>query len=345
MGFSEFEYGLKRKKTRREVFLDKMEELVPLGEFCAIIRPHYYVRGNGRPPIDLEKMVRMYLVSLWYNLSDEAAEDLVIENQAVRRYVGVDLSAENAPDRTTLAKFRGILEKNGLSERIFEALNRQYAANGVILHEGAIVDATIVAAPDAKKNKEKKPLDGEMSSTKKNGNYHFGFKLHIAADAESGMVTAAAVTTAKTADIEAADRLLTGDEKQVNGDAGYIGIDRRPEICAKFKDEEYPETMIYRNNHKKGMQILDKMRPDIKFEISRKRSEISKLTDGERERAIEEERRKAQVRSRVEHVFHIVKDIFGFRKTRLRGLNKNENKVFMLLCLANLYFVMQKMQK
>jgi len=324
--------------------LEKMERLVPLEFFCGCVEPYYYVKGKGREPTALSVMVKMYLISSWYNLSDEGAEDLIYENQAVRRYVGIDLSEENAPDRTTLCKFRKILEKNGINKKIFEEMNRRYKESGIIFKEGAIVDATIIEAPDSLKNKDKR-RDEEMSATRKNNRYYFGFKANIAADKDSGLVTALTVTTAKTADIEAASNVLTGEEKEVYGDAGYIGITHREDICVKFKDEEKRGTVIY-YNHKKGRLRLDKIRDDVKFEINRKRYEIRKMAIGmERDKVKEEERAKSKVRAKVEHPFRIVKNVFGFRKARYRGLEKNLNKLYMLFCLANIYLVMQKKEK
>jgi IS5 family transposase len=344
IGFSELEYSHKRKKTRREVFLEKMEEIVPLGLFCECVKPFYYVRGNGRPPIELEIMLRMYLISNWYNLSDEATEDLIYENQAVRRYVGIDLGRENAPDATTLCKFRGLLERNDLNKKIFDELNRSFSEKNILFTEGAIVDATIIEAPDSRKNKERSH-DPEMSTTKKNSRYYFGFKAHIATDTESGLVRAVEITTARVADIEAASSVLSGKEKEVSGDAGYIGIDHRPDVCAKFKDEENPETINY-YSHKKGRLVLDKMKSDVKFNINRKRAEVRKITDEEELKKVKkEEYEKSRVRAKVEHAFRIIKHVFGFRKTRYRGLNKNRNKLYMLFGLANLYFIAQKTER
>jgi IS5 family transposase len=344
IGFGELEYSNKRKKTRREIFLEKMEEIVPLGLFCECVKPYYYVRGNGRPPIELEVMLRMYLISNWYNLSDEATEDLIYENQAVRRYVGIALSHENAPDKTTLCKFRGLLEKNELNKKIFEELNRRFAEKNMLFSEGAIVDATIIEAPESRKNSNG-TRDPEMSTTKKNSRYYFGFKAHIATDAESGLINAVGITTAKIADIDAASEVLSGNETNVYGDAGYIGIDHRPDVCEKFKDTENPKKIDY-YSHKKGRLKLDKMKSAVKFQINRKRAEIRKITNEEDLKKIKaEERSKSKIRSKVEHAFRVIKHVFGFRKTHYRGLNKNLNKLYILFGLANLYFVAQKTRK
>ena len=345
IGFSEMEYGLKRKKTRREVFLERMTTIIPMELICETIRPYYYVKGNGREPIALEVMVRMYLISQWYNLSDEAAEDLIYENQAVRKFVGIDLSYENAPDRTTLGKFRKLLAVHGLNAKIFEEMNNRFKESGVVFSEGAIIDATIIEAPDSRKNKEKKKLDEEMSTTKKNNRYYYGFKAHISADKESGIVTKLSITTAKVSDVEAAATVLTGKETSVGGDAGYIGIEHRPEVCEKFKDTENPGIVIHKTRRKRRVE-LPKMRDDVQFEIARKMKPIKDMPDGEEKELLKaEEKRKSSIRAKVEHPFRIMKHVFGFRKTRLMGLEKNLNKLYILFSLVNAYFVMQQNDK
>lgn len=346
IGFSELEYSLKRKKTRKEIFLEKMEEVIPLKLFCDCIEPYYYVKGNGREPTPLNIMVRMYLISQWYNLSDEACEDLIWENQTVRQYVGIDLGQSGAPDATTLCKFRGLLVKHGLNEKIFEELKRRFEEKKIIFKEGAIVDATIIEAPESKTNKEHKHVDSEMSCMRKNNRYYHGCKANIAVDVRSGLVKSLSVTTAAVHDIEAAASVLSGEEKEVYGDAGYTGIEHRVDICEKFKDKENPEKTTY-YSHKKGKLVLDKIRKETSFIINRKRAEIRKKSVAEQEKLRAEESEKFKIRAKVEHPFRVVKHVFGFRKTRLRGLNKNLNKLYMLFALSNiyLYFVMQKNKK
>lgn len=338
MNFSELEYLCKRKKTRREIFLEQMDMLVPIDLFCDIIRPFYAVKGNGREPIALEKMVKMYLISQWYNLSDEMTEDMLYENQAVRNYVGLDLSRENAPDRTTLCKFRHLLEKNQLTKAIFEAMNRVYAENGVLLREGTIVDATLIAAPTSTRNKEKS-RDPEMSSTKKNNNYTFGLKASTGVDKYSGLVHSLSVDTAKTPDIEAAKNVLRGDEKEIYGDAGFLRLENREDIKALYETEE-----VIRQKPKKGKlrkkitQIIN-----VEFRINRRRMKIHKMPDGEEKTRLKaEEKAKSSVRAKVEHPYRILKRIFGFQKTVYRGLKKAEAKLYMLFGLVNIYLVMQK---
>ena len=330
IGFSEFEYGQKRKKTQKEVFFEKMKELVPLKRWCEIIRPYYYENGNGRQPIELETMLRMYLVSQWYNLSDSATEDILTENMAVRKYVGIE---GDAPDETTLCKFRHLLERNELCELIFGETSKALIEKKVILKEGTIVDATIIEAPKSKKNKDR-ARDSEMSSVMKNKQHYFGMKLHIGVDKETGLVHSAAVTTASVSDVGCAHEVLHGGEKTVNGDAGYIGIDKRPEVCKKYADGSGRTEKQKPSHGKKRPDTLVK-RKDIAFVINKKRGAI--VTDDEKE----EERQKSRIRAKVEHIFGIIKHIFKFRKVRYKTLAKNGSKLLMLCALANVYRCLQ----
>ncbi len=342
VSFSELEYSGKRKKTKREIFLEAMEQIVPLEMMCEIIRPHYAVAGNGRQPIELKKMIKMYLISQWYNLSDEMTEDTIYENQAVRRYVGIELAQENAPDRTTLGKFRASLEKHGLNKKIFEEMNKRFKEQGIILREGTIVDATIIQAPASTRNKTKS-RDPEMSSTKKNNNHHFGFKAHIGVDKESGLIHDIAVTTAKTADIEAAASVMHGEEKEILGDAGFIGLEKREDIINRFGQEPIENLAIAPIRRGPKAKVKPQLKKEICVKINRRRMKIHKMPDGEeKDRLKAEEKAKSQIRAKVEYPFRIMKVIFGFRKTRYKGLDKNENKLYMLFGLVNLYFVMQK---
>jgi IS5 family transposase len=338
MNFSELEYSCKRKKTRREIFLEQMERLVPMKLFCDIIRPFYAVNGNGRQPIPLEKMVKMYLLSQWYNLSDEMTEDLLYENQAVRNYVGLDLTRENAPDRTTLCRFRHLLEKNGLTKRIFDEMNVMFVEKGILLKEGTILDATLIAAPTSTRNKDKS-RDPEMSSTQKNNNYHFGLKAATGVDVESGLVHSLAIETAKTPDISAASKVLHGEEKEIFGDAGFAGMESREDIMAIYGAEE---TVVPKP--RKGRQPKPKKRvANVKLQINRRRMKIHRMPECEEKARLKaEERAKSAVRAKVEHPYRILKRVFGFRKTVYRGLKKAEAKLYMLFSLVNIYFVMQK---
>ena len=328
LSFSDVEYADKRKKTQKERFLEKMEAILPLERWCAIIRPYYYVKGSGRQPIELEIMLKMYLLSNWFNLSDEQAEDLLCENMTVRKYVGID---GDAPDSTTLCKFRHILEDNDLTQAIFEDLARVLQTNSVMLKEGTIIDATFIEAPNSAKNKDKQP-NPNMKNGKKGKKHYFGMKTHMGVDKESGLIHSVATTTANESDLINAYKVLHGEEKKVWGDSGYVGLERRPEICEKYHDGS-GEIEGY---HKKTKAPLLKKKTDMEFHINKKRSKVITETDKE------EERLKSQVRSSVEHVFCIIKHQFGFRKTRLRTVEKNHAKLLMLATLANLYRCSQR---
>jgi IS5 family transposase len=286
-----------------------MEKLVPWKAWLKIIEPYYPKAGNGRRPIGLEKMLRMYLVQNWFNLSDEMTEDSIYDVQSIRRFVGVNLSQENAPDATTLLRFRRLLEDNKLTEKLFNQLARLLQAKGYIVREGTIVDATIIEAPTSKKNADKQ-RDPEMAGTKKNGKPYFGMKMHIGVDKKNGMLHSVETTAANEHDITRAAELLHGDEEEVYGDAGYIGLDLREEM------EDNVE---------------------LKYQINLRRSMVQRLPEGAyKEQVKAEERAKSHVRARVEWPFHIMKNLFGFNKVRYKGLAKNTAKIMMMSALINL---------
>ena len=321
--FSDLEYSSKRKKTKKEIFLAKMDEFVPLDEWCNIIKPYYYMNGNGRQPTPLPVMLKMYLVSQWYTLSDEACEDLLAENLTVKKYVGYH---GDAPDATTLCKFRHLLEKHSLAATLFNHFTALLKSKNIILSEGTIVDATIISAPQSTKNKDH-ARNPEMSSTKKGSNYYHGLKAHIGMDRDSGYVHSVATTTASIADIAAASKVLHGNEEEIHGDAGYVGIEKREEICELYHDE----SGVLEEIKKDGKKVFVlKKKENIKFTINKRRKSVK--TDEEKEL----ERIKSKVRCKVEHAFGTVKHIFGFRKSRYRTIAKNHTKLLMLFALANL---------
>jgi len=331
ISLSEFLFGKKRKRTQKEIFFEKMEKIVPLDAWCDIIRPFYYESGNGRQPIALEIMLKMYLVSQWYTLSDPQTEDMLNENMAARKYVGI---TEDAPDETTLCKFRHILEENDLSRKIFDSLTALLKDKKILMKEGTIVDATIIEAPKSEKNKEKS-RDKEMASTFKNNQHHFGIKLHIGIDKDSGFIHSATVTAANKSDIECVNSVLHGEESVVYGDAGYVGIEKREEICEKYQDGTNRKEKQKPSHGKKRPDTFVK-REDVKFRINIKRKQV--ITDEQKE----EEKQKSKIRVRVEHTFAVIKHVFGFQKARYRGIKKNENKMLMLCTLANLLRCSQK---
>lgn len=307
--FSELEYAAKKKQTRRDRFLSEIEAITPWAALVNAIAPHYPSSGRrGRPPMGLERMLRMYVAQQCFGLSDEGTEDAIYDSQAIRRFVGIDLSREEAPDATTLLNFRHLLEEHQLTESIFNTINAHLAEKGLFLKEGTIVDATLIAAPPSTKNKEKK-RDEEMHQAKKGNQWHFGMKAHIGVDAHSGLVHSVIGTAANVHDITQAQALLHGEETDVFGDAGYQGVEKREENL------ELPVTWHIA------------MRPG-------KRKELPKTEEGELQEFIEQT--KASIRAKVEHPFHVVKNLFRHRKTRYKGLPKNTAQLLSLFGLANL---------
>ena len=308
--FSQAEFADKKKITRREKFLARMEEIIPWASLLAVLEPFYPKGERGRPPVGLERMLRMYFLQQWYGLADEALEDALYDSQALRGFARIDLAADGVPDATTLLKFRRLLETHDLCKGLFAAINADLTARGLLLREGTLVDATLLAAPPSTKNKEKK-RDPEMHQTRKGNQWYFGLKAHIGADRDSKLVHTVVVTAANVADITKTVELLHGQERQVHADAGYTGVEKRAEITA-----------------------LD--RP-IDWQIARKRGQLKKMEEGpEKETLKATEKAKASVRAFVEHPFHIIKNIFRHRKVRYRGLAKNGHQLHTLFGLANL---------
>lgn len=307
--FSELEYAAKKKQTRRDRFLADIDAVTPWSALVAAIEPFYpKSEGRGRPTIGLERMLRMYVAQNCFGLADEAIEDAIYDSQAIRRFVGVDLSREDAPDATTLLKFRHLLEEKGLTDSIFNAINAHLAEKGLFLRQGTVVDATIIAAPPSTKNRSGE-RDPEMHQAKKGNQWHFGMKAHIGVDAETGLVHTVVGTAANVNDVTQAQALLHGDETDVFGDAGYQGVEKREENL------ELPVT--WHIAMKRG-----------------KRKALPKNPWGERVEWIEQA--KASIRSKVEHPFHVMKNLFRHRKTRYRGLEKNTAQLLTLFGLANL---------
>lgn len=307
--FSELEYASKKKQTRRDRFLGEIEAITPWPSLIATLAPHYPVNdGRGRPTTPLELILRMYIAQQCFGLSDEGIEDALYDSQAIRRFVGIDLGRQSAPDATTLLKFRHLLETRQLTAAIFSAINAHLAEQGLFMRAGTIVDATLIAAPPSTKNREGK-RDGEMHQAKKGNQWHFGMKAHIGVDANSGLVHTMVGTAANVSDITQAQTLLHGGETDVFGDAGYQGIEKR---------EENLETPV-------NWHIA--MRPG-------KRRALDRSPLGEMMEKLEHA--KASIRAKVEHPFHVVKNLFRHRKTRYRGLAKNTAQLFTLFGFANL---------
>ena len=307
--FAQAEFADKKKVTRREKFLARMEAVIPWDKLLAVIEPFYPKGERGRPPVGLERMLRVYFLQQWYGLADEALEDALYDSQALRGFARIELAAEGVPDATALLKFRRLLETHDLCQGLFAAINADLAARGLLLREGTLVDARLIAAPPSTKNKEKK-RDPEMHQTRKGRQWHFGMKAHIGADRDSKLVHTVVVTAANVADITKTAELLHGQEKQVHADAGYLGVEKRAEIVA--------------------------LNRPLDWQIARKRGPIKTMAEGaEKETLRASEKAKASVRAFVEHPFHILENIFRHRKVRYRGLAKNGHQLHTLFGLAN----------
>ena len=307
--FAHAEFATKKKTTRREKFLARMEAVIPWPQLLAVIEPFYPKGQRGRPPIGLERMLRVYFLQQWYGLADEALEDALYDSQALQSFARIDLSAEGVPDATTLLNFRHLLETHDLCKALFTAINADLTARGLLLRAGTLVDATLIAAPSSTKNQDKQ-RDPEMHQTKKGNQWYFGMKAHIGADRDRKLVHTVVVTAANVADITQTAALLHGQETPVHADAGYIGVEKRAEIVA--------------------------LKRELDWQIARKRGIIKAMAEGAAKESLKAvEKIKASVRAYVEHPFHLVKNIFRYRKVRYRGLAKNGHQLYVLFGLAN----------
>jgi transposase, IS5 family len=307
--FASLAFETKKKLTRREVFLKEMGAVVPWTRLVKLIEPHYPKAGNGRKPMPLETMLRVYFLQQWFNLSDPAAEDSLYDIESMRRFAGIELSDNAVPDETTILNFRRLLECHRLTEAIFKAVNRLLTEKRLLLKSGTLVDATIINAPSSTKN-EDKARDPEMSQTKKGNQWYFGMKVHIGTD-RKGVVHTVTTTTAKEADITQLPNLVHGKESDVHGDRGYFSKDANAWL------------------KKRG----------IRSRLQKRSSAGHPLSEVEKAR----NKRWSSVRAMVEHPFHVIKRLWGFAKVRYRGLAKNTARVFALMALANLYRVRHRL--
>jgi transposase, IS5 family len=291
------------KQTRRAEFLAQMEVVVPWGELCAEIEPFYPKAGNGRPPVGLERMLRMYFLQQWFNLSDPAVEEALYDSMAMRHFVAIDLGQEPVPDETTVCKFRHLLERHGLGQKIFARVNGYLESRGVKIGTGTIVDATLIEAPSSTKNKDQQ-RDPEMHQTKKGNQWHFGMKAHVGVDAETKLVHSVAATAANVADSKMLPQLLHGNETSVWGDQAYQG-----QAAVLATHAPLAEDLTCRRWRSKLREW-----PEVR----------------------EANRIKSKVRSRVEHIFAPLKLRFGFVKVRYRGLAKNLHRLYTSFALINL---------
>jgi transposase, IS5 family len=281
-----------------------MEAIVPWAALCAVIEPHYPKAGNGRPPIGLERMLRIHFIQHWFNLADLACEEALYDSASLRRFVGIDLGREPVPDATTMLKFRRLLNDNKLGEALFAQVGQELQARGFKVNTGTIVDATIIGAPSSTKNADK-ARDPEMHQTRKGQQWYFGMKLHIGVDSQSGLTHSAVVTAANVHDKHPLPDLLHGQERRVYGDSAYASQ-------KKLIEGKAPKAKDFTNQPTRRNGIVN---------------EALKAKN----------RNKSRIRSRVEHVFGVVKRLWGFGKVRYRGLAKNATRAFTALALANIY--------
>jgi IS5 family transposase len=300
------------KTTRRAQFLADMDKIIPWTELAAAVQTAYpqVSEHGGRPPIPLERMLRIYFLQLWFNLSDPAVEEALYDSVAMRAFAGIDLGSEGAPDETTVCKFRHLLERNKLGKVLLTAVNDHLHRSGIKISKGTIVDATIIGAPSSTKNQEGK-RDPEMHQTAKGQQWFFGMKAHVGVDSRTKVIHTVLASAANVHDREALPHLLHGKETRVWGDQGYQGqtesIHRRSPHAKDFTNRRY-----------------------------RRNGRINELEKAKN-------RNKSRVRAKVEHVFGVIKNIFGFRKVRYRGLAKNLHRLEVTAALTNLYMVRRQL--
>jgi transposase, IS5 family len=308
--FASLAWNAKGRTTRRERFLAEMDAVVPWARLIALIEAHYPKGGSGRPPMPLQRMLRVYFMQQWFNLSDPQAEDSLYDIEPMRRFAGIELAEDAIPDETTILNFRHLLEKHQLTEQIFAEVRQLLEEKRLLLKSGTIVDATIISAPSSTKNADKS-RDPEMRQGKKNKReWQFGMKVHVGAS-KQGLVHSVVTGPANEADITKLDGLLHGAEDELYGDQAYWSEDHRQQC----------------------------KHAGIRYRVNRRPTAQQPLT--EYQRAIN--RARSRCRARGEHAFHVVKRLWGFAKVRYRGLAKNTARTFAIFALANLYLVRRRL--
>ena len=302
--FASLAYDNKKKKTRREKFLEEMDGVIPWADLLKVVRHQYPKKGNGRQPMPVERMLRIYFLQQWYGLSDPGMEDALYDSESMRRFARIDLEADVIPDETTILNFRHYLEKYRLTEKIFEMTKGYLTDKGLLLRQGTIVDATIINASSSTKN-QTRTRDHEMTQTKKGNQWYLGMKAHVGTDTDRGLVHRIMVTNAAVHDSQVMENLLHGEEKAVYGDKAYSD-----------------------NSKKEAFESQG-----IEWHIDRKGSPNHPLSEEDREWNQKQHR----TRAKGEHAFLVVKHLWGHRKVRYKGLFKNAAQVFSLFALANLY--------
>ena len=309
--FAEVSFEPYRKPTRRERFLNDMNRVVPWGELVMVIEPVYpKADGPGRPPVGIERMLRLHCLQQWFNLSDPAVEEALYDSRAMRQFVGIDLGHEPVPDETTICKFRHLLETHQLGQQLFARIGEYLTKQGLQVSRGTIVDATIISAPSSTKNRQKK-RDPEMHQTKKGNQWYFGMKAHIGVDSQTKLVHSVVATAAKVHDSQVVPKLLHGKETRVWGDSAYSG----------------------------QRDVIRHHAPKAKSFIQAKAHRHRPLSEEERTR----NRTKSKIRAKVEHAFLVIKRIFGWAKVRYRGLAKNTHWLHISCGLANLYVARRRL--
>ncbi|TDQ36712.1 IS5 family transposase [Tepidicella xavieri] len=308
----------KTKRTRKREFLDEMNLVVPWAELVALIAPHAPARSpkGGRPPFAVETLLRIHFLQQWFNLSDPAMEEALYDTPMFREFAGLDIGEDNLPDESTILRFRHLLEEHNLALQILATVNATLMAKGLLLKQGTVVDATLIAAPSSTKNKDGL-RDPEMHQTKKGNQWHFGMKAHIGVDADSGLVHTVVGTAANVNDVTQASRLVHGEETDVFADAGYQGVAKRPET----QDINAQWHVAMRPGKRR---TLDKNCP--------MGAVLEQL-----------ERIKARIRAKVEHPFRVIKRQFGYVKVKYRGLAKNTANLMTLFALSNLWMVRKRL--
>lgn len=307
--FASVAWSSKGKVTRRERFLAEMDAVIPWARLLALITPHYPKAGNGRQPIGVERMLRIYFLQQWFNLSDPAAEDAIYDSESMRRFARVELGDDVIPDETTILRFRHLLEQHQLSATIFAELQGLLEEKRLLLKAGTIVDATIIAAPSSTKN-QAGARDPEMHQTRKGKQWYFGMKLHVGTDLR-GTVHHVTATDAKAADITQLPDLLHGQEDDLYGDQAYWKEDDRTQW----------------------------QRAGGRYRVNRRGTKKHPLTA--HQQGIN--RSRSRRRARGEHAFHVVKRLWGFVKVRYRGLAKNLARAQTMFGLANLYLLRRRL--
>ena len=320
MSLGERGFERKTKRTRKREFLDEMNLVVPWAELVSLIAPHAPQPGTkgGRPPFAVETMLRIHFLQQWFNLSDPAMEEALYDTPMFREFAGLDIGEDHLPDESTILRFRHLLEAHQLSIQILATVNATLSAKGLLLREGTVVDATLIAAPSSTKN-SRSERDPEMHQTRKGNQWYFGMKAHAGVDADSGLVHTVTATAANAHDITQAHALLHGQESDVFADSGYRGVQKREEILTRHPDVNWHIAMMpgKRKALKKDTAMgamLDKL-----------------------------EQTKARIRAKVEHPFRVIKRQFGYAKVKYRGLAKNTANLMTLFALSNIWMVRKRL--